>query len=194
MTRPFLTAAALLLVAVLGWQALRRLPARPGKGPSVQDLAKLRALSQILLSRNDNDPRLDRDFNDLSPAAKELFRRLYRELPPERRNERGTVVYLLGRNLSSAEDWEFLASVAGEPPCLSLSDCSKAWPGDAEHGGDEVTLAYPSLVALKSAEAALASGAPKSRAKTVILAGRKSGMPAVVRLAGRLEAGLSAGR
>ena len=114
---------------------------------------KLEELETILLSRNDNDPRLDLDFNGLSTEDKRLFRKKYRAIAAEKRNERGTIVYLLGRNLRAAEDWKFFRQVALEPPCLSLSDCSKKpVPGsDEEATGDEVTLAYPSLVAVNRA-------------------------------------------
>ncbi|MFA6316262.1 MAG: hypothetical protein WC943_02500 [Elusimicrobiota bacterium] len=195
MRRAVLLAAGLAVLAAVGtvaWKLSHHEAPPVPDAPSKKDLAKLRTLSEILLSRNDNDPRLDRDFNDLSPAAKELFRRMYRELPEERRNERGTIVFLLGRNLSSPEDWAFLRSVATEPPCLSMADCSK--PGRAAgHGGDEVTLAYPSLVALKSAEGAfvLGSRAAKDEALAVILAAKSSKTPAVTRLARALEAKLA---
>jgi hypothetical protein len=130
--------------------------ASPPTVVSGRDKAKLAELQDILRSRNDNDLRLDHDFNDLSPAAKRLFRNKYAEIAPEKRNERGTIVYLLGKNLKVPEDWAFLKQVALEPPCLSLSDCSKkpALGSDEEATGDEVTLAYPSLVALRQARLA----------------------------------------
>ena len=124
--------------------------------PAGEPARALKTLEEILGSKNDNDPRLDRDFNELSPEARSLFRKKYRELPAEKRNQRGTIVYLLGRNLRAREDWEFFRGVALEPPCLSLSDCSrKPAPGsDEEAAGDEVTLAYPALVALRQARRA----------------------------------------
>ena len=170
---------------------------RPDVGRNLsrlKSLAKLKTLEEIMRSRNDNDPRLDRDFNALSPEAKRLFRKKYREIPAERRNERGTIVYLLGGgNLRAAEDWAFLREVAAEPPCLSLSDCSrKPKPGGGEEAaGDEVTLAYPSLVALKQAERALeaaaeAPGPAEKEAMSVIEAGKNSRTRAVARLAERI--------
>jgi hypothetical protein len=187
-------AGAVLAIAVR-WAASAPPPtAEPGAASSPEARRALATLEDILRSRNDNDPRLDSDFNSLSPETRRLFRRKYRELPRERRNERGTVVYLLGRNLRAPEDWAFLREVAAEPPCLSLSDCSKRPPpgGGEEAAGDEVTLAYPSLVALKQAEHALeaarAAGAsgksPAEReARRVIAAGEKSRTRAVSRLA-----------
>jgi hypothetical protein len=146
-------------------------------------------LDEILASHDDNDPRLDSAFNALSAADKAAFREKYRALPREQRNQRGTVVYLLGKNLSTPEDWAFMAAVAGEPPCLSLADCAKP-SATAPELGDAVTLAYPSLVALKQAERALKEGRDEKDARAVVAAGRASGMRAVSRLAGRIAAEL----
>ncbi|MBI5247411.1 MAG: hypothetical protein HY923_09530 [Elusimicrobia bacterium] len=148
------------------------------------ELVQLRELEEILASRNDNDPRLDRDFLGLSPDAKRLFRAKYRSTPRERLNERGTIVYLLGKNLTESADWAFILEVAAEPPCLSLADCSKR---SAEGGalGDEVTLAYPSLVALRQA----ARAGSRNEARTVLKAGKASKVRAVARLAASLDAG-----
>jgi len=155
-------------------------------------LVKLGILDDILRSRNDNDPRLDSAFNDLSPQTKELFRGTYGGLRPEKRNERGTIVYLLGKNLNAAEDWAFLRNVVTEPPCLSLSDCSKkpTSGGGEEALGDEVTLAYPCLVALKSAQRVLESGKNPDQlkeARSVVDAAKTSKVPAVVKLAEKIS-------
>ncbi len=150
--------------------------------------AKVAILEDILRSRNDNDPRLDRDFLGLSNETKAEFRAKYRALPPERRNERGTIVYLLGKNLTVPEDWAFLREVAGEPPCLSLADCSKSSAADGEHG-DDVTLAYPSLVALRQAHRAMEEGGPKDEARKVLEAAKASKMRAVTRLSSSLAPG-----
>ena len=145
----------------------------------------LRTLEAILQSRNDNDPRLDTDFNTLSVEARRLFRERYRQIAPERRNERGTIVYLLGKNLRDDEDWAFLREVVSEPPCLSLADCAKPSTGPAEMG-DEVTLAYPALVALKQAQRALEQGA-SVQARGVIADAKVSRARAVVKLAAALD-------
>lgn len=163
MKRAALIAGLLAAVAATNGRAADVPPPAAFSGPaeaataSRQPAEKLAEIEDILRSKNDNDPRLDRDFNDLSPAAKRLFRKKYAEIAPEKRNQRGTIVYLLGKNLKTAKDWAFLRQVALEPPCLSLSDCSKKpAPGsDEEATGDEVTLAYPSLVALRQAGRAI---------------------------------------
>ena len=141
-------------------------------------------LDEILASRNDNDPRLDRDFLGLPDETKREFRAKYRAFARERLNERGTIVYLLGKNLTAPEDWDFFIEVAAEPPCLSLADCSKR-SGEAGALGDEVTLAYPSLVALRQAARA-GSG---NEARKVLGAGKASKSRAVARLAASLDAG-----
>lgn len=178
--RGAVAAAALAALALLGCRlSTQKAEAR----------ARLDALEDILRSRNDNDPRLDREFNALSREAKSLFRRKYRELPPERRNDRGIIIHLLGRNIRAAEDWEFLREAALEPACLSLADCAKSpAPSEGPHStDDEVTLAYPSLVALEQARKALDASPGKREALELISAAKNSQAPAVVRRAERLE-------
>ena len=151
-----------------------------------QDKAAL--LDEVLRARNDSDPRLESAFNGLSVETRRSFRETYRRLPPEKRNQRGTIVYLLGKNLAAAEDWAFLREVAGESPCLSLADCSKADPDDSV--GDETTLSYPALVALVQAERVLKenrSSESRREALSVILAGKRSAAPVVAEEAARLE-------
>ena len=182
---------------VSGWAAAAETAADSAR-------AKLAELEEILSSKNDNDPRLDHDFNGLSPETKRLFRKKYGQIPVEKRNERGTIVYLLGRNLVAGEDWKFFRQVALEAPCLSLADCSKKpAPGsDEEATGDEVTLAYPSLVALRQARRVLeearapraaAKSPPSGTAKTetealnLFAAAKESKTRAVARMAALLE-------
>lgn len=128
---------------------------------SEHDRKLVSELTQILASRNDNDPRLDSDFRGLTPGTKQLLREKYQTLPAEARNERGTIVFLIGRELNRPEDCDFLASVTSESPCLNLSDCKKAPPHTDEDVHEEaaisVTLAYPQHVAVKSMENFLSS-------------------------------------
>ena len=155
--------------------------------------AKLAVLEEILRSGNDNDPRLDRAFNDLSPQAKRLFRQKHHQLPAEERNERGTIIYLLGKNLNSAEDWEFLHTVINEQPCLSLEDCSKEMKAVPD-GHLSTALAYPALVALKQAERTLSESREAGRrdeasrqALRLIIAAKNSGQKKVSDMAAELE-------
>jgi hypothetical protein len=120
------------------------------------DRRLLSTLNQILVSKNDNDPRLDKDFKNLSAGTKQLLMERYQTLPMEARNERGTIVFLIGRELTRPEDFAFLAQVTSEAPCLSLSDCKKEGSRSPEDVHEEaaisVTLAYPQHVAEKSIE------------------------------------------
>lgn len=172
-------------------------PAPPASShPSPKEAArrKLQTLAEILASKNDNDSRLDTDFNHLSPEAKALFRKQYLEIPAEMRNDRGTIVYILGKsgNLTSPADWAFLKKVEEEPPCLSLEDCSRPMNAsvDPEEPGLDVTLVYPQLVALKQMERVLtgpqagdSSPTTLEEARAVVEAGAESSSPDVSRLA-----------
>lgn len=129
---------------------------------TAEDHAKLAVLSDILEKKNDNDLRLDQDLKILSPGTKELFKRRYHDYAAEKLNERGTVVFLLGRNLNTIEDFEFLGNVLSEAPCLSMADCNKDSARASAHleSNTELDLAYPQIVALKSLERYLFSEHP----------------------------------
>jgi hypothetical protein len=158
------------------------------------DQLKLGILNEVLASRNDNDPRLDRDLKILSPGARALLRARYAELAAEKRNERGTIVFLLGRHLESAQDFEFFQTVIAEQPCRSLKDCQSADAMDSnDHTGREmgidVTLNYPQIVALKSLERLL--GGPmeagqKQRAIGLLRQSMASPVPVVAKMAREL--------
>lgn len=125
------------------------------------DRRQVAVLEQILKSRDDNDPRMDTELRNLSPQAKIELRNKYIAMSAESRNERGTIVFVLGREMKTSEDAAFLASVVAEPPCLSMQDCGRRpdAPVD-EHAAmaNEVSLVYPQLVAVKSFERVLKSG------------------------------------
>ncbi|MFA6583314.1 MAG: hypothetical protein WCS77_03370 [Elusimicrobiaceae bacterium] len=150
---------------------------------------KLAVLDEIFLSKNDNDPRLDTEFNNISPELGNALRSKYRALPRESLNERGTIVFLLRKNMSR-EDWAFLKQVAAEPPCLSLADCAKGekLTGGHRELGLEISLSYPAMVALKQAELALTEEQSAQAALEVIRAGKTSKAPVVADTAARLEA------
>jgi hypothetical protein len=76
----------------------------------------------------------------------------------EDRNGRGTIVFLLGRNLQTAADISFFKNVFSESPCLSLSDCQKFNSSEKEshlESANDVTKNYPQVVALNRIEAAM---------------------------------------
>ena len=129
---------------------------------SSEDLHKVVVLKEILESKNDNDPRLDSEFKSLTPGAKKVLRQEYKGLKPERFNEKGTVVFILGKNLANKEDFDFFADVLSEPPCQNLADCSASAadvPPEAAHeeSADQVTLSYPQIVSLKALDHFLAA-------------------------------------
>lgn len=157
---------------------------------------QLAVLDEVARSRNDNDPRLDSELRLLGKGARQELRKRYAALAPERRNERGTIVFLLGRNLRAAQDFAFLKGVLAEPPCLSLSDCSSAPSKVDPHLSDidERTLAYPSLVALYAVEQLLSRpGLPESeraRCREVIEAALRSPVSLVAGRARKLAQSL----
>ena len=121
---------------------------------------KVAVLKEIFRSKNDNDSRIDTNFRELTALDKQALFEMYEELPRESRNERGTIVFLIGRNLNSEKDFDFLNSVLQEKRCLSLEDCDKVQNYEnteaaihaAESSGLGVTLNYPQLVVLVSYE------------------------------------------
>lgn len=123
---------------------------------SAQDREQLRVADDVLAKAADNDPRMDKELKVLSAPVQEQLRARYGQIKAESRNSKGTVVFLLGRNLKEPGDLDFLASVVSEPPCLSLADCTRPPSAtgmnedDHHNGGLSVALAYPQLVALHS--------------------------------------------
>jgi hypothetical protein len=128
---------------------------------NVQDRTQADTLESVLEAHNDNDMRLDTDLKVLSAGAKELFRQKYEKISAEKRNERGTVIFLLGRNITHELDLAFMSKVLAEPPCRSMQNCASDPPHSSDIHGDngvDVTLAYPQLQALKSLERVLEAG------------------------------------
>jgi hypothetical protein len=137
----------------------RGVPATKQLAPIVNDVIKpkVKELQQILDSKNDNDPRLDTDFKVLNDIEKKTFEKRYLAYAPERLNERGTLAFLIGRNLTSKDDISFMNHILEEPPCQSLESCSipsQKSTGDTAHHDslNSITLAYPQIVAIKALE------------------------------------------
>ena len=152
---------------------------------SEKDIRQMAIFDEIMKSKNDNDPRMDKDLVGLSPAAKAALMRKYEDSPTELRNSRGTIALLIGRELSTPQDLEFLKTILAEPPCLSLENCRTASaPGGDEHSqnGIGITLVYPQLVTLKMLESYLGHNGRNSlimnqSAQDAILAARNSSNP-----------------
>ncbi len=130
------------------------------KGPkndslSASEMHQLSVVEEILGSANDNDPRIDSELMVLDLSVRQQLRARFRQLPREQLNRRGTLVFLLGRNLTSLDDFDFLAEVMKAPLCLSVSDCDRAPSGlPADEVGEplqaKTLLAYPQFVARES--------------------------------------------
>ncbi len=171
--------------------------ASPPPALTPADRRQDRLAAQILASKNDNDPRLDRDLKVLGDGAKFLLRQRYSALAAEGLNERGTLVFLLGRNITSAADMAFLDGVIQSQRCLGLADCAHADQAqsaeqEAHHSGaNSVTLAYPQIVALKAIESYLAAGGSLSaEARATLDRALGAPDPMVARLAESLVARL----
>jgi hypothetical protein len=121
-------------------------------------LADFKTLSGNLTIENTN----------LSDTEKQALRREYARTPSEARNTLGSIVYLLGKAAKTKADWDFLKKIVAEPAPKNLKV-------------DEVTLAYPALMALK-----LASHSHNKNAARVLETGLRSKVPAIERLARRL--------
>ncbi|MGZ3685662.1 MAG: hypothetical protein ACXVB9_11465 [Bdellovibrionota bacterium] len=150
---------------------MKSAPEQPSSSPTAEktvapeinehDRAQVTTLENVLASHNDNDMRLDTELKVLDEGAKKLFQQKYEQISPEKRNQRGTVVFLLGRNLTHESDIAFMGKVLAEPPCRSMQNCASDPPHSGDVHGDnavEASLAYPQLVALKSLERVLESG------------------------------------
>jgi hypothetical protein len=122
---------------------------------SPETLSKVKLLKEILHSKNDNDPRMDSEFKVLSPELKQALNQLYDQLSKESLNERGSIVFILSKDLKTTEDLKIFNKVLVEEVCLSFADCQKLpLEGNDSHldSINAVSLLYPQLVALNRLE------------------------------------------
>lgn len=128
------------------------------------DTQKMQLLNELLTAKNDNDPRLDTDFKNLSPSFKKLLMIQYTKYKPEQRNEKGTVAFIVSRELKNVDDLDSLKVVFEEPPCKSLGNCSvEDLDVDPHHSGlTNVDLNYPQMVTLYQIDQKLNQGLFKS--------------------------------
>jgi hypothetical protein len=156
---------------------------------------KIKILNEIFISKNDNDPRLDSDdFRNLSREDKKALIAFYESLPKEARNEKGTIVFLIGRSLSETFDFDFLKNVLSEKPCLGLENCAVEIKSSDEHHHDvglDITLNYPQIVAIQSLINKLEQDPNnqtlKNNAKELINIAIQTGVPAIISKAKELE-------
>lgn len=168
-------------------------PVGVAQAKTTRSLRQMAIVDEVLRSGRDGDPRLDTDLRILDPEVRAYLRNQYGQEPVEKRNRRGTLVFLLGRNLRSIDDFRFFAEVLQERPCLSLTNCAKRSDMSSSHhsAGISTTLAYPQLVALSALDTYL-RGAPAgdshvSVARSLLRIGSRSKIPTVARLAHRLS-------
>lgn len=161
--------------------------------PAASIHPQLQVLADILQSKNDNDPRMDQILKNLSEPVKAALREQYAQTKPELRNERGTIAFLLGRELKEGRgnraDVDFLASVLMEKPCRSLSDCSKAPSSQSPEEQHleaihETTVHYPQLMSLRQVRQSIEAGNLTSELRSAVIAAlenaRNSPNPRVV--------------
>lgn len=126
------------------------------KNLTSEEQAKFEVVEDILDSKNDNDPRLDSELKNLTPELKLALQTRYKQLPEEKRNERGLLLHLVARELNSIQDLEFIQSAYEEPPCMGLSDCRQADNFDPHMDAlNQTTLDYPQKVGLYHLEKSL---------------------------------------
>lgn len=114
---------------------------------------KIAILDQIFEAKNDNDPRMDTAFNHLTPEEKRTLESKYLNYKKEALNERGTIIFLLGKNVQESNDLLFLKEVLQESPCASLANCHSNLnqsSTDDHKDTNDLTLAYPQVMALRS--------------------------------------------
>jgi preprotein translocase subunit SecF len=63
---------------------------------------RIAILDQIFEAKNDNDPRIDTAFNHLTPGEKRALESKYLNYKKEALNERGTIIFLLGKNVQES--------------------------------------------------------------------------------------------
>lgn len=120
---------------------------------SEADQVKFQSFIDVATSGRDNDPRIDKDLQNLSPELKNQLKSYYRNLLPEKRNERGFISFLIARDFKTSEDLDFLREIFAEEPCLSMSDCKSLTPRDPHMSNvDDISLNYPQLAALYQIE------------------------------------------
>ncbi len=118
-----------------------------------EDKLKWNLFKNILLTKNDNDPHLDKELVHLSETFHKALIEKYDLIPAENRNERGLIVFLISRDLHLTEDFQFLKQVYQEAPCLSLENCKTLGIQDPHHNSvNETTLTYPQQAALYQIE------------------------------------------
>jgi hypothetical protein len=176
----------------LGWKIIPapRMIGQIGKesslDPNDRVSAKVAILSQVLKDQADNDPRVDKELSRLNQKERLDFRAKYRSLKPEALKNRGLIVYLLGRNIVTQGDLDFMAEVLNERGCLSLSNCAVTDGNTFSESALATQLSFPKLMAIAALKAKLSSHPSikmRKAIKDVLQSARGSMNPLIVKAA-----------
>lgn len=117
---------------------------------NVEDQRKLKIVQEILISENDNDPRINTEFENLSLKLKMSLFDQYQALAGEKRKQKALIVLLLSRQIQTNEDVELLKKVFEDQQCLSLQDCKvKTTETDFYNAAmEEIIINYPQMILL----------------------------------------------
>jgi hypothetical protein len=154
--------------------------------PNSKVSAKVAVLNQVLADQTDNDSRVDHELSKLNQKDRLDFRDKYRSLRAESLRDRGLIVYLLGRNIETQGDLDFMKEVLNERNCLSLENCAVtdqktlSAPEMASH------LAFPKLMAIAALKAKLEarpSNKMREAIESILQGARASMNPLIVKAA-----------
>jgi hypothetical protein len=157
------------------------------RNPNDRVSAKVATLNQVLKDQADNDPRVDKELSRLNQKERLDFRAKYRSLKPEALKNRGLIVYLLGRNIETQGDLDFMAEVLNERSCLSLENCERTDQKTLSERTFAIQLAFPKLMAVTALKAKLKLRPSKKMRKAIenILESARGSMnPLIVKAAG----------
>jgi hypothetical protein len=177
----------------LGWNFIPapRMIGRIGQesafDPNNRVSAKVATLNQVLKDQMDNDPRVDKELSRLTQKERLDFRAKYRLLKPEALKNRGLIVYLLGRNIETQGDLDFMAEVLNERGCLSLENCERTDQKTLSEHALASQLVFPKLMAITALKAKLASrpsAKMREAIKDILESARMSMNPLIVKAAG----------
>lgn len=155
--------------------------------PNSKISAKAAVLNQVLVDQMDNDSRVDRELSKLNQKDRMDFRDKYRSLKPESLKNRGLIVYLLGRNIETQGDLEFLKEVLNERNCLSLENCAVTDGKTLGEPSLATHLVFPKLMALAALKAKLKvsqSARMRESIESILQNARSSMNPLIVKAAG----------
>lgn len=179
--------AGLLLIAMsFYWLGRYVIPAAP-LHPNEQVSAKVATLNKVLQDQADNDPRVDSELSNLNQKERLDFRAKYRSLPPEALKNRGLIVYLIGRNIETQGDLEFMREVLNERNCLSLKNCTITDQKTLSEPTIAANLAFPKLMAVAALKEKLhtqPSAKMREAIEDILHSARDSMNPLVVKAAG----------